>query len=101
MLDREPAGGRGVQLGAQIGALEARSGPGALAGRVQEGRALAPGGSLWTTEFGADWKWTGRENREYLSVKLEHPSFTAPIFASMVEAGQGSSLIWARSRTAE
>jgi uncharacterized protein (DUF736 family) len=37
------------------------------------------------TEFGAAWKKTSRENRDYLSVKLDDPSFPAPIYASLVE----------------
>lgn len=53
------------------------------------------------TEFGAAWKRTSRENREYLSVKLDDPSFVAPIYASLVDSDEGSSLIWARSRAAE
>lgn len=51
------------------------------------------------TEFGAAWKKTAREsNREYLSVKLDDPSFPAPIYASLVEAedAKGYSLIWSR-----
>lgn len=53
------------------------------------------------TEFGAAWKKTSRENRDYLSVKLDDPSFPAPIYASLVEAEAGYSLIWSRSRPAE
>ena len=36
--------------------------------------------------------------REYLSVKLDDPSFPAPIYASLVEAEDGESynLIWSR-----
>jgi uncharacterized protein (DUF736 family) len=51
------------------------------------------------TEFGAAWKKTARETqREYLSVKLDDPSFPAPIYASLVEAedGSGHNLIWSR-----
>ena len=53
------------------------------------------------TEFGAAWKKTSRENRDYLSVKLDDPSFPAPIYASLVDADEGYSLIWSRSRTAD
>lgn len=52
-----------------------------------------------TTEFGAAWKKTARESsREYLSVKLDDPSFPAPIYASLIEGddGEGHSLIWSR-----
>ncbi|MQB07993.1 DUF736 domain-containing protein [Agrobacterium tumefaciens] len=51
------------------------------------------------TEFGAAWKKTARETgREYLSVKLDDPSFPAPIYASLVEVedGSGQNLIWSR-----
>lgn len=48
------------------------------------------------TEFGAAWKKTSREDRAYLSVKLDDPSFPAPIYASLVEVEGGHSLIWSR-----
>ena len=42
-----------------------------------------------TVEFGAAWKKTARDSdREYLSVKLDDPSFPAPIYASLVK-GEG------------
>ena len=53
------------------------------------------------TEFGAAWKKTSREDRAYLSVKLDDPSFSAPIYASLVDADEGYSLIWSRSRQAD
>ena len=50
-------------------------------------------------EFGAAWKKTARvTEREYLSVKLDDPSFPAPIYASLVK-GEGDdsfTLIWSR-----
>ena len=52
-----------------------------------------------TTEFGAAWKKTARESdREYLLVKLDDPSFPAPIYASLVkvEGDEGFTLIWSR-----
>jgi uncharacterized protein (DUF736 family) len=50
-----------------------------------------------TVEFGAAWKKTSREDREYLSVKLDDPSFAAPIYASLVESEGGEQrLIWSR-----
>lgn len=51
------------------------------------------------SEFGAAWKKTARETqREYLSVKLDDPSFPAPIYASLVEGedSEGHNLIWSR-----
>jgi uncharacterized protein (DUF736 family) len=53
------------------------------------------------TEFGAAWKKVSRESRDYLSVKLDDPSFPAPIYASLVDADDGYSLIWSRSRNAD
>jgi uncharacterized protein (DUF736 family) len=52
------------------------------------------------TELGAAWKKTSNGGREYLSVKLDDPSFPAPVYASLIE-GEGAdnfSLIWSRSR---
>ena len=50
-------------------------------------------------ECGAAWKKTARDSdREYLSVKLDDPSFPAPIYASLVK-GEGDdsfNLIWTR-----
>ncbi len=48
-------------------------------------------------EFGAAWKKTSQANRDYLSVKLDDPSFPAPIYASLVETDGGFSLIWSRT----
>ena len=52
-----------------------------------------------TVEFGAAWKKTARDSdREYLSVKIDDPSFPAPIYASLVK-GEGDdsfNLIWSR-----
>jgi len=52
-----------------------------------------------TTEFGAAWRKTARDSdREYLSVKLDDPSFPAPIYASLVkvDGDEGFTLIWSR-----
>ena len=49
-------------------------------------------------EFGAAWKKTSGEGRDYLSVKLDDPSFPAPIYATLVEGEEAGSysLIWSR-----
>lgn len=51
-------------------------------------------------EIGAAWTKTSNEGREYLSVKLDDPSFTAPIFANLFddEDGKTFNLIWSRAR---
>ena len=51
-------------------------------------------------EIGAAWSKRSNEGRDYISVKLDDPSFTAPIYANLFadEEGDGYSLIWSRSR---
>ena len=51
-----------------------------------------------TTDLGAAWKRTSNAGRDYLSVKLDDPSFPAPIFASLVavEGKDDFALIWSR-----
>ena len=51
-------------------------------------------------EIGAAWKRTSRENTIYHSVKLDDPSFTAPIYANLFddEGGEGYTLLWSRPR---
>jgi len=48
-------------------------------------------------EFGAGWSRTSREERAYVSVKLDDPSLAAPIYASLVEGEDDQhNLIWSR-----
>jgi len=49
-------------------------------------------------ELGAAWKKITAEGREYLSVKLDDPSFPAPIYATLVESDEAGTynLIWSR-----
>ena len=49
-------------------------------------------------EIGAGWTKRSAEGRDYISVKLDDPSFNAPIFANLFddEDGEGFSLIWSR-----
>ncbi|MCD4514313.1 DUF736 domain-containing protein [Brucella pseudogrignonensis] len=54
-----------------------------------------------TVEFGAAWKKTSDKGNSYLSVKLDDPSFAAPIYASLVDTEtEGLALIWSRRRAA-
>ena len=48
----------------------------------------------------AAWSKQSKEGRDYLSLKLDDPSFTAPIFANLFDDpdGEGYTLIWSRSR---
>ena len=49
-------------------------------------------------EIGAACSKRSNEGRDYLGLKLDDPSFTAPIFANLFddEDGEGYSLIWSR-----
>jgi uncharacterized protein (DUF736 family) len=51
-------------------------------------------------EIGAAWSKRSTEGRDYLSVKLDDPSFNAPIYANLFddEDAETYTLIWSRSR---
>ena len=51
-------------------------------------------------EIGAAWSKRSNEGRDYLSVKLDDPSFNAPIYANLFddEDSEGFTLIWSRGR---
>jgi uncharacterized protein (DUF736 family) len=67
-----------------------RSGDNAPSHRVFVGRA----------EIGAAWSKRSNEGRDYLSVKLDDPSFNAPIYANLFgdEETDEYTLIWSRNR---
>ena len=54
--------------------------------------------TVGTVECGAGWKKTSRENRDYISVKFDDPTFPAPIYATLTETETGGeyALIWSR-----
>ena len=49
-------------------------------------------------EIGAAWAKQSNEGRDYLGLKLDDPSFTAPIYANLFddEDGESYALIWSR-----
>ena len=48
-------------------------------------------------EIGAAWRPTSKDDRAYHAVKLNDPSFTAPIYANLFEGDDGEfALIWSR-----
>lgn len=67
-----------------------KSVPGAPDFRIFSGKA----------ELGAAWKKTSAENREFLNVKLDDPSFPATLWASLVDTDNGYSMIWSRPKPA-
>ena len=70
--------------------------------KVQTDNDKAPNFRIFSgqTEFGAAWNKTSKDGRDYLSVKLDDPSFHGAIYASLVDADDGYSLIWSRASTA-
>jgi uncharacterized protein (DUF736 family) len=75
--------------GVRIVPQESRSNDNAPSHRIFVNRA----------EIGAAWSKTSNEGRDYLAVKLDDPSFTAPIYANLFddEGADTYSLIWSRS----
>ena len=49
-----------------------------------------------TAEIGAAWVAKSKDGKAYLSVKLDDPSFTAPVKAGLVETDKGFALVWNR-----
>ena len=47
-------------------------------------------------EIGAGWIRTSKGNREFVSVKIDDPSFAAPIYANLIERNGQHDLIWSR-----
>jgi uncharacterized protein (DUF736 family) len=74
--------------GVRIVAEPNRSNDNAPSHRVYVGRA----------EIGAAWSKRSNEGRDYLSLKLDDPSFTAPIFANLFDDEEADTytLIWSR-----
>ncbi|NDV89220.1 DUF736 family protein [Aurantimonas aggregata] len=48
--------------------------------------------------MGAAWSKRSNEGRDYLGLKLDDPSFNAPIYANLFddEEGEAFSLVWSR-----
>ncbi len=76
--------------GVRIVAEANRSNENAPSHRIYVGRA----------EIGAAWSKRSEEGRDYLSLKLDDPSFNAPIYANLFddEGGEGDTLLWSRPR---
>jgi len=76
--------------GVRIVAEPNRASENAPSHRIYVGRA----------EVGAAWPKRSEEGRDYLSLKLDDPSFNAPIYANLFndEGGEGYTLLWSRPR---
>lgn len=51
-------------------------------------------------EIGAGWSKSSADNRDYISIKLDDPSFSQPIYASLFDDEESDTfnLIWSRPR---
>ena len=49
-------------------------------------------------ELGVAWKKTAKNERDYLSVKLDAPSLPREIFAKLFDSEDGYDLVWSRPR---
>ena len=47
-------------------------------------------------EIGAAWNRTSKGGNSYISVKLDDPSFPAPVYANLIDRNGKPTLIWAR-----
>ncbi len=72
----------------RITAQDSRANDNAPSHRILVGKA----------EIGAAWAKRSAEARDYLGIKLDDPSFAAPIYANLFEdeGGKTHSLIWSR-----
>ena len=54
--------------------------------------------AVGSIDCGAGWQKTSREKRDYISVKLDDPSFPAPIYATLSETDTAGeyAMIWSR-----
>lgn len=72
---------------------------------VSGGKENAPTHRIFAGEFeiGAAWTKTSQEQRTYYSVKIDDPSFAAPLFATLsgTDTPNGFALIWNRPGSAK
>jgi len=61
-------------------------------GKAPDFRVIAEDG----IEIGGAWKRKSKSGNPYLSVRLDDPSFTAPVYANLVERDGQHLLIWNR-----
>lgn len=61
-------------------------------GKAPDFRAITDGG----IEIGGAWKRQSKNGNAYLSVRLDDPSFAAPVYANLVERDGRHLLIWQR-----
>ena len=94
----------GNEFQGQIATLTMQTKNVRIAPEANRANAAAPSHRVFVgkAEVGAAWTKRSNEGRDYLSVKLDDPSFSQPIYANLFDGddGAGYSLIWSRSRKA-
>ena len=66
---------------------------------VENGKGRAPDFHVIAQEgieIGCAWKRQSKSGNDYLSVRLDDPNFTAPIYANLIERDEKHLLIWNR-----
>ena len=79
-----------------------QGGPNCSLDPSRQRRRPEPSVFVGRAEIGAAWSKRSTEGRDYLSVKLDDPSFAAPIYANLFgdEGAEGYTPIWSRGRKA-
>jgi uncharacterized protein (DUF736 family) len=92
----------GNELQGEIVTLSVQSKGVRIVTETSRGNDNAPSHRVYVgrAEIGAAWSKRSEEGRDYLSLKLDDPSFNAPIYANLFdnEDGEGYTLIWSRPR---
>jgi len=65
-------------------------------GKAPDFRVLAQNDQGDGIEIGGAWKRKSKSGNAYLSVRLDDPSFTAPVYANLIERDGQHLLIWQR-----
>ena len=107
MIDNAPAGRGRVALARWGGVNRPGKGPPdrrakRIVPETSRGNDNAPSHRVYVgrAEIGAAWSKRSSEGRDYLSVKLDDPSCTAPIYANLFDDADGETytLTWSRGR---
>jgi uncharacterized protein (DUF736 family) len=90
----------GNEIQGQIATLTMQAKNVRIAPEANRANGAAPSHRVFVgkAEIGAAWSKRSNEGRDYLSVKLDDPSFALPIYANLFDAegDAGYSLIWSR-----
>ena len=90
----------GTEFNGEIVTLSVQTKGGRIVPEASPANDIAPSHRIFVgrAEIGAAWSKKSNEGRNYLSVKLDDPSFSAPIYANLFDDddGENATLIWSR-----